>query len=173
MERTLTWRQPEAENASDWGGFWLFLTLVVALLKLQPDTLDLTVRFFPFREVTPTSTWNCLRPNARSSALRADERGASCRTRVLGAKRRRTLVRASPLRGDFVVPYSRPRRPPRSPGTPKPGGKGGRSAPCGMTLNARPVRYRASTEKPWMDQYRHTGRPRPRSYPAAPTRSTG
>ena len=50
---TLTGRQPEAENASDWGGFWLFLTLVAALLKLQPDTLDLTVRFFPFREVTP------------------------------------------------------------------------------------------------------------------------
>jgi hypothetical protein len=53
LERTLTGRQPEAENASDWGGFWLFLTLVAALLKLQPDTLDLTVRFFPFREVTP------------------------------------------------------------------------------------------------------------------------
>ena len=29
-----------------------------------------------------------------------------------GAKRRRTLVRASPLRGDFVVPHSRTRRPP-------------------------------------------------------------
>ena len=28
-----------------------------------------------------------------------------------GAKRRRTLVRASPLRGDFVVPHSRPRPP--------------------------------------------------------------
>ena len=32
---------------------------------------------------------------------------------VLGAARRRTLVGTSPLRGDFVVPYSRPCRPPR------------------------------------------------------------
>ena len=56
LERTLTWRQPEAENASDWGGFWLFLTLAAALLKLQFDTLNLIVRFFPFREVTPGSS---------------------------------------------------------------------------------------------------------------------
>ena len=39
---------------------------------------------------------------------------ASCsQYRVLGAKRRRTLIGASPLRGDFVVPYSRPHRPSR------------------------------------------------------------
>jgi len=31
--------------------------------------------------------------------------------RVLRRERRRTRVRASPLRGDFVVPYSHPRRP--------------------------------------------------------------
>ncbi len=30
--------------------------------------------------------------------------------RVLRRERRRTLVGTSPLRGDFVVPYSRPRR---------------------------------------------------------------
>ena len=44
------------------------------------------------------STGSAERPNRCSSALRADERGASCRTRVLGAKRRRTLVRATRLR---------------------------------------------------------------------------
>jgi len=44
--------------------------------------------------------------------------GASCsQYRVLGATRRRTLIGASPLRGDFVVPYSRTRRPPTIRGT--------------------------------------------------------
>lgn len=58
--------------------------------------------------------------------------------RVLGAVRRRTLVGASPLRGDFAVPYSRPSRPLRR-GNLTVAPLGGRSAPCGMTLNSRPL----------------------------------
>lgn len=83
---------------------------------------------------------SAIRLPLRSSALRADERGASCRTAGSRRERRRTLVRASPLRGDCVVPSSRPDRPRRFVGTPTLRGRGGRSAPGGMTLNSRPVR---------------------------------
>lgn len=98
---------------------------------------------------TPRPTRQSSGPVAasRASPLTSTFVGASRRRtgrelsqrRVLRRERRRTLVGASPLRGDFVVPHSRPRRPAKKRRSFS-GGDGRRGRECGMTLNSRPVR---------------------------------
>ena len=101
-----------------------------------------------FLEATFALTERCSRPRyarrlslRRSSALRADERGASWRTSGSPA---RSAVEPSFERHRFAATSSSRTRGPaahhRHQGTPLSGGKGGASAPCGITLNSRPVR---------------------------------